>query len=148
MQRVSRARVTVDAREVASIGRGILALVGVMRDDDETDARRLAEKTARLRIFDDADGRMNRSALDEGCAVLAVSQFTLCAQTSRGLRPSYTEAAEPARARALLDRYVACLRDTPLPVSVGEFQAHMRVELVNDGPVTLWLDSRSRRSDD
>jgi D-tyrosyl-tRNA(Tyr) deacylase len=142
LQRVSSASVTVGGEVVGRIGPGLLALVGVGRLDTGADAERLAGKTARLRLFDDATGVMNRSVLDTGGAVLAVSQFTLLGDCRKGNRPSWMAAAPPEVARPLFAYYVAALRATGLTVETGVFQADMRVALENDGPVTLLLDSR------
>lgn len=141
LQRVSRAAVRVEGREVGAIGPGLLALVGVARTDAEPDAVRLADKTVDLRIFPDADGRMNRSVLEIGGGVLVVSQFTLLASTHRGNRPSYADAAAPGLAEALYERYAARIADRGVPVRTGIFRAMMEVELTNDGPVTIHLDS-------
>lgn len=134
VQRVSRAAVRVDGAEIAAIGPGLLVLLGVGHDDDEAIADRVADKVRAMRIFEDADGRMNEPLGDDR-AVLCVSQFTLMADTRRGNRPSFVAAAEPARARALYER--VCDR---LGAQRGRFGAHMEVELVNDGPVTVVLD--------
>lgn len=141
LQRVSRAAVRVDGREVAGIGGGLLALVGVARADAEADADRLADKTIDLRVFPDADGKMNRSVRETGGGVLVVSQFTLLASTRRGNRPSYSEAADPPSAKALYERYAARVASRGVPVRTGVFGAMMEVELTNDGPVTILLDS-------
>ena len=154
LQRVSRARVTVEGEEVGAIGRGFVALVGVTHDDGPAEAAACAAKVANLRVFDDAAGRLNRSALDlvaetgaEGAGVLVVSQFTLYADTRKGRRPSFVRAASPARAAPLVDRFAAELRALGLAVAEGRFGAHMAVELVNDGPVTIWLDTAESRPD-
>lgn len=140
LQRVRRAEVRTDEGVVGSIGPGLLVLLGVGQDDDERAADGLAAKTAKLRIFADAEGRMNLSLLDVGGEALVVSQFTLFADARNGNRPSFVRAAPPQRADALYARYVAALRDAGVPVATGTFQTHMQVELVNDGPVTVWLD--------
>jgi D-tyrosyl-tRNA(Tyr) deacylase len=142
LQRVSQASVTVEGREVGRIGHGLLALVGVAAGDTEEDARALAKKTAEVRIFSDAEGRFNLSVQDVGGAVLVVSQFTLLADARKGRRPSFTEAAPPDLARPLVDCYAEALRGRGLTVATGRFGAHMDVALVNDGPVTLLLDTR------
>jgi D-tyrosyl-tRNA(Tyr) deacylase len=141
LQRVSRASVEVGEDTVASIGHGFLALVGVGQGDAEPDAVRLAEKVASLRVFADDAGKMNRSVLDVAGEVLVVSQFTLYADVRKGRRPSWTDAAEPERASALVEAFAANLERQGVPVERGVFGAHMRVELVNDGPVTILLDT-------
>ena len=142
LQRVTRARVTVGDRVVGSIEGGLVALVGVEAGDAASDVEYIAGKIRDLRVFADDDGRMNRSVVDAGGGVLAVSQFTLLGDSRRGRRPSFDRAAPPAEARALYEELVRRLRAGGLHVETGEFQAMMRVELVNDGPVTLLLDSR------
>jgi D-tyrosyl-tRNA(Tyr) deacylase len=144
LQRVTRAQVTVDGETTGEIGPGMLLLVGVGRDDDEQTCRRLAAKVARLRIFDDKAGKMNLSLLDTHGQALVVSQFTLYADTSRGLRPSFTNAGEPARAKELYERFISELSYLGVPTRTGRFGAHMAVELVNDGPVTLMLEEPER----
>lgn len=146
MQRVESARVTVDDVEVGAIGPGFLALVGVGHGDDEASAAALASTIAHLRVFADDAGKMNRSLLDTGGAVLVVSQFTLYADTSRGRRPSFTDAAPAAVADHLVDAVADALVAMGIPVAQGSFGAHMRVALVNDGPVTIVLDTDDRRS--
>ena len=140
VQRVARARVTVGDEEVGAIGPGLCVLVGVTHDDGEAEARKLADKVWGLRVFDDDDGVMNRSADDAGAEVLVVSQFTLYGDTSRGRRPSWIAAARPEVAEPLVDEVVAALRALGASVATGRFRADMQVELVNDGPVTLLLD--------
>jgi D-tyrosyl-tRNA(Tyr) deacylase len=142
VQRVVRASVAVDEIEVASIGPGLLVLVGVATDDEQADAQWLADKVRQLRIFPDNVGVMNRSVEESNGAVLAVSQFTLHGDARRGRRPSYIAAAPPEHAEALYRAFVDVLRASGLDVSEGVFQAHMQVELVNDGPVTVLLDSK------
>lgn len=142
LQRVARARVTIGDRIAGAIEAGLLALVGVEAGDGPDDVRYLAGKIRDLRIFPDDAGRMNRSVADIGGAVLVVSQFTLLGDCRKGRRPSFDRAAPPAEARALYDDLVRCLRESGLRVATGEFQAMMHVELVNEGPVTLLLDSR------
>ncbi len=145
IQRVSEASVSVAARRVGAIGHGVLVLAGVADDDSDEDIEWLARKIVGLRIFDDDDGVMNRSLRDSGGDILAVSQFTLMASTRKGARPSYSAAAAPERAQPRFDALVAALsRELGKAVATGEFGAHMRVALVNDGPVTIWLDSRVR----
>lgn len=141
IQRVSKASVTVDGAVVGQIGRGLLVLLGVGAGDAAADARQMAEKIANLRIFADDEGRFNRSALDIGGAALVVSQFTLYADTRRGRRPSFSGAALPEVAAPLVEGFVAALRERGLPVETGVFGAHMDVDLRNDGPVTIILDS-------
>jgi D-tyrosyl-tRNA(Tyr) deacylase len=141
VQRVSRAQVTVNAWTTGEIGTGLLVLLGVGHDDSETDATYLAEKIAGLRIFEDHDGKMNRSVLDVGGSVLAVSQFTLYGDVRRGKRPSFEAAAPPDNARRLYEFFVECIRATGLRCETGRFQEMMQVELVNEGPVTILLDS-------
>ena len=142
VQRVARAAVTVDAREVAGIGPGLLVLLGVAPEDSAEDACYLAGKVAGLRIFEDDAGRMNRSVAEMGGEVLVVPQFTLLADCRKGRRPSFTGAAPPETAEALYRVFVEELRRKALPVATGRFQAHMQVSLTNDGPVTILLDSR------
>lgn len=142
LQRVSEAGVTVDDRSVARIGPGLLVLLCVEAGDGETEADYLARRIAALRIFEDQAGRMNRSVRDLGGSVLVVSQFTLAADVGRGHRPGFSRAAPPAAAQPLIERVCARLRDHDLPVQTGEFAAHMKVALVNDGPVTIWLDTK------
>jgi len=141
-QRVSHASVTVDGERIAAIGPGVLLLVGVCPEDTEAQAALLAQKVAGLRVFYDADDKMNLSVLDVGGSVLAVSQFTLCANTSRGRRPDFFGAAKPDVAKPLFDRCVEELRKAGVTdVQTGEFGADMQVELLNDGPVTILLDT-------
>jgi D-tyrosyl-tRNA(Tyr) deacylase len=143
VQRVADARVRVAARVTGEIGRGLLVLLGVGRDDDEEDVRYMAAKIAHLRLFPgDAGKDIDRSVLEIGGAVLVVSQFTLFGDARGQRRPSFLEAAAPERARALYEALVRELRAMAVPVATGEFQAMMQVELVNDGPVTLLLDSK------
>ncbi|HEY6445762.1 MAG TPA: D-aminoacyl-tRNA deacylase [Acidobacteriaceae bacterium] len=141
VQRVSKASVTVGERVVGAIGPGLLVLLGVAKSDGEADAGYLAEKIAGLRIFEDAEGKMNRSVTEVGGAVLAVSQFTLYGDVRRGKRPSFDAAARPESARALYEFFVAQIRQRNLRCETGEFQATMSVALVNEGPVTILLDS-------
>jgi D-tyrosyl-tRNA(Tyr) deacylase len=141
IQRVSEASVEVAGEAVAEIGAGLLVLVAAGAGDTAEDAAWMAGKVARLRVLADDDGRMNRSVLDTGGAVLAVSQFTLYGDASRGNRPGFTAAAPPDEATALVDAFAAALRELGVPVRQGVFGAHMRVALVNDGPVTIWLES-------
>jgi D-tyrosyl-tRNA(Tyr) deacylase len=142
IQRVSRAEVRVEGRATGSVGRGLVVLLGVGREDGEEDARLLAEKVAALRIFEDAAGKMNLAVGEVGGGLLVVSQFTLLGDTRKGNRPSFTGAAPPEAAHALYERFCALLREKGLPVGTGLFRARMEVELVNEGPVTILLDSR------
>ncbi len=141
IQRVSRARVVVEGRETGAIGAGMLVLLGVGKDDTPADAAYLAEKAAHLRIFSDDQGKMNRSLLDSQGAALVVSQFTLYGDARGQRRPSFLEAAPPELAGALYEEFVKHLRSLGVPVETGVFRAHMELELVNDGPVTILLDS-------
>jgi D-tyrosyl-tRNA(Tyr) deacylase len=140
IQRVSRASVTVGGERVAEIGRGYLALVGVTHGDSAATAGKLAAKTARLRIFEDDAGLMNLALADVGGEVLAVSQFTLYADARKGNRPSFVGAARPGQGEAVYEAFVEELRAAGVPVKTGIFGAHMHVELVNDGPVTILLE--------
>ena len=142
LQRASRAAVRVDDQTIASIGPGLLVLLGVGHADGDDIADALARRVAELRIFEDDDGRTNRSILDVGGSALVVSQFTLYADTSRGRRPGFTDAADPATADRLYQRFAAALRVSGVAdVQTGRFGAEMAVELVNDGPFTIWLDT-------
>ncbi len=140
LQRVRRGKVTVDGRVVAEIGRGLVILLGVGPQDNEVVARALAEKAAFLRIFEDDQGKMNLSVRDVGGEAIVVSQFTLYADTRRGRRPSFTDAALPDLARPLVDRFAEYLSELGVPAQTGEFGAHMLVEIENDGPVTILLE--------
>ncbi|MCA1954224.1 MAG: D-tyrosyl-tRNA(Tyr) deacylase [Anaerolinea sp.] len=140
LQRVSQASVTIEQRQVAKIGPGLLILLGIGPNDDQAKAQQLAYKIAHLRIFGDENGKMNRSVLDIGGEALLVSQFTLFADTRKGHRPAFTEAAPPELARPLCDFFAEALRQQGLPTQTGEFGAHMQVELINDGPVTIWME--------
>lgn len=144
IQRVREARVLVDGETVGEIGRGLLVLVCAVPEDDEGVAARLAAKIAKLRIFEDAAGKMNLSLRDVGGAALVVSQFTLAADTRKGNRPSFIGAAAPEMARALYESFAAALAEQGVPVERGRFGAAMQVHLINDGPVTIWLDSVAR----
>jgi len=141
VQRVSSARVEVDGEVTGSIGRGLLVLLGVGQGDTEKQAAWLAEKIAGLRIFEDEAGKMNLSAEEVGGGVLVVSQFTLLADCRKGRRPSFTEAAPPEVAERLYQEFVRRVRECGVRVETGVFQAKMRVHLVNEGPVTIWLDT-------
>ena len=146
VQRVSRASVRVDGETVGAIDGGLLILLGVTHDDGEGTADALARKALGLRLFDDGEGRMNRDLAQAGGAVLCVSQFTLYADTRRGRRPSFTEAAEAALAERLWERFCDAIERAGVRCERGRFGAHMAVESVNDGPVTLLLDSADRRA--
>ena len=141
LQRVSRADVTVDGQRIAEIGRGLLVLVGVHRDDTEQDIARMAERLLGYRVFADADGRMNRSLTDIGGGLLLVPQFTLAADTRKGTRASFTKAASPEKGAAYFSQLVDRCEEALGHVETGQFGAHMQVSLVNDGPVTFWLES-------
>ena len=139
-QRVSKARVTVDGEVVGEIEAGLLVLLGVQREDSASEAERLARKVAHLRVFEGATGKFDRSLVDVGGAALVVSQFTLIADTRKGNRPSFTDAAPPEQAEPLYERFCGELRTLGVHVETGVFRARMDVELVNDGPVTIILD--------
>jgi len=141
VQRVAEARVRVKGDVVGEIGPGLCVLLGVASDDDASAAERLAGRVARLRIFENEDGKFDRSVLDAGGAALVVSQFTLIANTAKGNRPSFSEAAPPDRAEPLYERFCSVLRELGVTVETGVFGARMRVELANDGPVTILLDA-------
>jgi D-aminoacyl-tRNA deacylase len=140
VQRVSEARVRVGGEVVGEIGAGFCVLLGVSREDGEAEAARLADKVAKLRIFENEDGKFDRSLLDTDGAALVVSQFTLIAETAKGNRPSFSAAAPPEEAETLYERFCEGLRDLGVQVEAGVFRARMQVELVNDGPVTIILD--------
>jgi len=141
LQRVESGLVMVDSRTVAQIGPGLVIFLGIGPQDGEAQARFLAEKIATLRIFEDEAGKMNRSVSEVGGKAIVVSQFTLYADTRKGRRPSFTGAAAPELARPLVERFATLLAEQGVATQMGEFGAHMRVELVNDGPVTIWLES-------
>lgn len=141
IQKVSRAKVSVDDETAGEIGTGILVLLGVSREDSEKDAVYILEKTLNLRIFEDSDGKMNLSLLDINGGLLVVSQFTLYGDTRKGRRPSFIEAAAPDKANFLYEFFVAKARQQIKRVATGRFQAMMKVELINDGPITILLDS-------
>jgi D-tyrosyl-tRNA(Tyr) deacylase len=145
LQRVTRAAVRVDGAEVGAIGHGLMALVGVGHSDTAAIARTLADRTVDLRIFRGEDGRTNRSLVDVGGSVLAISQFTLYADTSKGRRPSFLDAAPPDLGEALYLAYADAVAARGIPVARGIFGAEMEVELVNDGPMTIWLDTAAAR---
>lgn len=141
VQRVRKASVSVDGQVVGAIGVGLVIFVGVTHDDSEQDAQFLAQKIATLRIFEDAAGKFNLSALDVGASALVVSQFTLYADSRRGRRPDFIAAARPEVAEPLVERFIALVRQQGLKVETGQFRAKMLVEIHNDGPVTILLDS-------
>lgn len=141
IQRVSRAAVTVGQEQVGAIGYGLVVLLGIHRDDRAADLEWLVDKIVHLRIFDDAEGKMNHSLLDTGGAMLIISQFTLYADCRKGRRPGYSSAARPEQAEILYESFIETVRQHGIQVATGRFQATMAVELVNDGPVTLLLDS-------
>jgi D-aminoacyl-tRNA deacylase len=141
VQRVTEARVRVDGDVIGEIGNGLCVLVGVTHDDTEATARKLAEKVWHLRVFDDPDGVMNLALSETGGAALVVSQFTLYGDTRRGRRPSWAAAAPPEQAEGLVEAFAETLRELGAPVATGQFAAHMQVELVNDGPVTLLIET-------
>jgi D-aminoacyl-tRNA deacylase len=142
LQRVTRASVSISGERIAQIGRGLVALVGIAKGDAESDAQYLAEKTANLRIFPDKEGKLNLSLLNINGELLAVSQFTLLADTRKGRRPSFSQAALPDEAEELFKRFVELAQATGLKVETGRFQQHMLVEIQNEGPVTIILDSK------
>ena len=141
LQRVTRASVTVEGRVTGEISKGLVALIAIAREDSSVTAVSMAEKIVNLRIFNDDQGKMNRSLLDTGGAILAISQFTLYGDARGGRRPSFVLAAPPELGKALYEQFVAALRSLGARVETGVFQAHMSVDLVNDGPVTILLDS-------
>jgi D-tyrosyl-tRNA(Tyr) deacylase len=147
LQRVSKASVSVADEVVGQIGQGLVVFLGISRGDTEQDARYLAEKTVGLRIFPDSEGRFNLSALDTGADLLVVSQFTLLADTRKGKRPSFTQAAPPQEAEALFEKFLSYLRSSGLRVGSGMFQQHMLVKIHNDGPVTIMLDSKEKHAE-
>ncbi|QBG49028.1 D-tyrosyl-tRNA(Tyr) deacylase [Verrucomicrobia bacterium S94] len=147
VQRVKRASVTVEGGKISEIGRGLLVFCGVGHDDTEHDARFLARKTAHLRIFEDDAGKMNRSVMDVGGEILSVSQFTLYGDCTRGNRPSFIEAARPESGEALFNAYVQALEKIGFVPKTGRFGADMSVDLLNDGPVTLIMESSGRTRD-
>jgi D-tyrosyl-tRNA(Tyr) deacylase len=144
LQRVARAEVRVEGEVVGSIGRGLLVLLGVAHDDQPAVADAMARRIVELRIHEDADGRTNLALGDVGGAILAVSQFTLYADTRRGRRPGFTDAAEPGHAQAIYERFCAAVAELGVVTARGRFGRAMEVELVNDGPFTIWLDSTDR----
>jgi len=142
IQRVNQASVSVDGKIVSSISKGLLVFLGVAEDDEIADAKYLADKTVGLRIFEDDDEKMNLSLADIGGEVLVISQFTLYGDCRKGRRPSFTSAAKPQKATELYEAYVSALAEKGLQPKTGIFQAYMQVELINDGPVTILLDSK------
>ena len=140
LQRVAFGRVSVEGRPLGEIGNGLVLLVGVSPEDGEEQVRYLAQKIAHLRIFEDQHGKLNRSLLETGGEALVISQFTLYADTRKGRRPSFTQAARPEHADPLVKHFVEALRDLGVPTQSGQFGAHMLVEIHNDGPVTIWLE--------
>jgi len=144
VQRVTRASVSVDGEVIGRIDRGLVVLLGVEQDDTDGDAHQLADKTIQLRIFEDAEGKMNLALNEVGGAMLVVSQFTLLGDCRKGRRPSFIQAAPPELAERLYETFVAAVGVLGIPVATGKFRAMMQVELVNDGPVTMLLDSRKR----
>lgn len=146
IQRVTRASVTIEQQLFSSINKGMLILVGIQADDTDEDINWLSSKIVNLRIFDDENGVMNKSILDSGGEILAVSQFTLMARTKKGNRPSYIDAAPPAISVPLYEKFVATLsQELHKEVQTGQFGANMKVELINDGPVTIIVDSKNRQ---
>ena len=146
IQRVTRASVTIEQQLFSSIDKGMLILVGIQADDTDEDINWLASKIVNLRIFDDENGVMNKSILESGGEILAVSQFTLMARTKKGNRPSYIDAAPPAISIPLYEKFVATLsQELHKEVQTGQFGANMKVELINDGPVTIIIDSKNRQ---
>jgi D-tyrosyl-tRNA(Tyr) deacylase len=141
LQRVKSGRVLVDGKVIAEIGRGYVILLGIGHGDTQEQASELAQKIVHLRIFEDEQGKMNLSLLDVGGEALVVSQFTLYADTRKGRRPSFTDAALPDTARPMVEHFAQMLRQSGVHTQMGEFGAHMLVELQNDGPVTIWLDA-------
>ena len=141
LQRVKSGRVSITGHTIAEIGTGFVILLGIGPGDSEAQVRILSEKIVNLRIFEDEQGKMNRSLLDVGGQALVVSQFTLYADTRKGRRPSFTDAALPDDARPLVERFAEMLRELGVPTQTGEFGAHMLVEIANDGPVTIWLEA-------
>ena len=140
LQRVKSGKVSVDDRTVAEMAHGLVILLGIGKDDTEVEARFLAEKIANLRIFEDEEGKFNQSILDKSGSAIVVSQFTLYADASKGRRPSFTDAAAPEVAAPLVEKFAEMLRNLGVPTQQGVFGAHMLVEILNDGPVTIWLE--------
>ncbi len=148
LQRVARASVSIDGNSVGSIGRGLVVLVGIANGDTEKDIQYLVNKTVNLRIFEDGESKFNLSALDVKAELLIISQFTLLADTRKGRRPSFSDAAPPEQAEALFDKFAAEASSSGLKVATGRFQQYMLVEIHNDGPVTIMLDSRAKSPDE
>lgn len=144
IQRVSKARVIVEDEVVGEIGRGLLVLLGVSNTDTDTETRWMAEKITGLRIFDDPDGKMNLSLADVGGSMLVVSQFTLYGDCRKGRRPSFIDAAPPEMAEAMYEKFVAQVAAAGIPTATGRFRTTMAVELTNDGPVTIWIDTEDK----
>ncbi len=144
IQRVSRARVVVEGEVTGEINRGVLVLLGVSTSDTQSEAKWLAEKIAGLRIFDDAEGKMNLSLADVGGAMLVVSQFTLFGDCRKGRRPSFIDAAPPEMAEAIYESFIQIVDQLGIPTARGRFRTNMAVELTNDGPVTIWIDTAER----
>lgn len=144
VQRVLKASVSINGETVGAIGKGLVVFLGVGQGDTLEDARYLVDKVLNLRIFSDAQGRFNYSVQEVGGGILVVSQFTLYAETRKGRRPSFTQAASPQEAQPLYEQVVALFRQSGLPVATGRFQEHMLVEVLNDGPVSIWIDSADR----
>src|SRR5512145_37373 len=141
LQRVRQGYVAVEGQIVGEVGPGYVILLGVTQGDGPAEVKKLAEKTVHLRVFEDEQGKMNLSALDTNAEILVISQFTLYADTRKGRRPSFTDAAPPALARPLVDTFAQLLVELGVPAQTGEFGAHMLVNIANDGPVTIWLES-------
>ena len=142
LQRVDRAGVSVDGKITGEIGKGLCVFLGVVHEDTDKDVKWLADKIVNLRIFEDVSGKMNRSVIDEDGKILVVSQFTLCGDCKKGRRPSWTNAAEPTFANSMYEKFVNEIETKGVRTETGVFQAHMKVEICNDGPVTLMIDSR------
>lgn len=142
VQRVSRAGVKVEEKIIGKIDRGILLLLGVEESDEEKDLEYMCDKIPNLRIFEDEEGKMNKSLLDVGGSLLVISQFTLLGDARKGRRPSFTQAARPEKAIPMYERFIDSMKEKNITTEAGEFGAHMEVELINDGPVTILLDSK------